>query len=71
MYELSDAGMSSRRIADIVWGDPRFKNRVLRLLRRRDLLELELLTPDELERRRVDALEQLDVYLARARTAGS
>lgn len=50
VFELADAGLSQRAIAEEVFGDRRLKNRVLRLLRRRrrvgglegDMVTLEL-----------------------------
>jgi len=64
VYELTDAGLSSRRVAEAVYGDPRLKDRVLRLVRRRRALtirgvNLETATDAELDDMLARALEKL------------
>jgi hypothetical protein len=54
VYELADAGLSSRAIAEAVYGRPRLNDRVLRLLARRRRttvrgVHLETATEEELE----------------------
>jgi hypothetical protein len=64
VYELTDAGLSSRRVAEAVYGEPSLKDRVLRLLRRRRTtairgLNLETATDAELDDMLARALEEL------------
>ena len=64
VYELTDVGLSSRRVAEAVYGDPSLKDRVLRLLRRRRAtairdVSLETATDAELDAMLARALEKL------------
>ena len=65
MYELADAGLSSRTIAERVYGTPALKDRVLRLLRRRAArtirgVDVEMLSPQELGARLDELIAELE-----------
>jgi hypothetical protein len=75
VYELADAGLSSRAIAETVYGNRRLNNRVLRLLARRRRrtfcgVHLEEATDEELQALLTDveavSLEELGALLQEA-----
>lgn len=75
VYELADAGLSSRRIAETVYSGPRLKDRVLRLLKRRRSrtiggVDLEAATQEELDAMLARALKKLE-GLGKPRRAGA